>query len=328
VSADTLGPRSNFVRGTLPTRSVERKAAEGNGSLGSTDGGEEDIHGDWLHRKHKLGICQEIPDPNLRHTQHAGRSWNHKQSLPNHRNLRRRGAKPHSHALGALSQEGGLSPNTLHQGRVHNLRETLDCSNAGASTRKVKTVEVEGWIRAAGVCGGPKATNQCCDVGSLFRKPCGGSFVATNPLSSGIPVGSGAARPREAVRIRANVRDHPLVLSRRRSSSDGRIEFRASVVCSVSRRSLGTQGALGSVRGCRRISDRTWSIRSTFVLLASRWKPEEHKTEGLQTVAEHPKLKNIPGRSARSPSLTHTPADLVFPSGDYKPKAVRSRFRC
>ena len=68
---------------------------------------------------------------------------------------------------------------------------------------KVKTVDVERWLREATVSNGTKAKVKCV-MSALFSHAVRWEFTSTNPISSGIPVGSGGKRgPSVGVRVSA-----------------------------------------------------------------------------------------------------------------------------
>jgi hypothetical protein len=76
---------------------------------------------------------------------------------------------------------------------------------------ELKAVEVERWLRAADVADGTKTK---CVMSALFSHTVRWEFCSHNPISSGIPVGSGGERgPSVGVRVSAKRRRSPLVLS-------------------------------------------------------------------------------------------------------------------
>ena len=78
---------------------------------------------------------------------------------------------------------------------------------------QVKTVEVERWLRATRVADGTKAKIKCV-MSALFSHAVRWEFCGHNPISSGIPVGTGGKRgPSTGVRISAKRQRCPLVLS-------------------------------------------------------------------------------------------------------------------
>ncbi len=80
------------------------------------------------------------------------------------------------------------------------------------SLDRVKTVEVESWLRSVNLADGTKAKIKTV-MSALFSHAVRWEFCACNPISSGIPVGSGAKRgPSVGVRVSAKRRKSPLVL--------------------------------------------------------------------------------------------------------------------
>ena len=78
---------------------------------------------------------------------------------------------------------------------------------------EIKTVEVERWLRAAEVADGTKAKLKCV-MSALFSHAVRWEFCGHNPISSGIPVGSGGKRgPSTGVRVSAKRQEAPLFLS-------------------------------------------------------------------------------------------------------------------
>ena len=78
---------------------------------------------------------------------------------------------------------------------------------------EIKTVEVERWLRAAEVADGTRAKIKCV-LSALFSHAVRWEFCGHNPISSGIPVGSGGKRgPSTGVRVSAKRQEAPLVLS-------------------------------------------------------------------------------------------------------------------
>ena len=77
----------------------------------------------------------------------------------------------------------------------------------------IKTIEVERWLRAAEVADGTKAKIKCV-MSAVFSHAVRWEFCGHNPISSGIPVGTGGQRgPSTGVRVSAKRQKSPLVLS-------------------------------------------------------------------------------------------------------------------
>ena len=81
------------------------------------------------------------------------------------------------------------------------------------SLRRIKTVDVERWLREATVANGTKAKLKCI-FSALFSHAVRWEFVSNNPISTGMPVGSGGKRgPSVGVRVSAKRQKVPSVLA-------------------------------------------------------------------------------------------------------------------
>src|SRR6266849_230652 len=78
---------------------------------------------------------------------------------------------------------------------------------------EIKTIEVERWLRAAEIADGTKAKIKCV-MSAVFSHAVRWEFCGHNPISSGVPVGTGGQRgPSTGVRVSAKRQKSPLVLS-------------------------------------------------------------------------------------------------------------------
>jgi ParE toxin of type II toxin-antitoxin system, parDE len=198
----------------------------------------------------------------------------------------------------------------------------------GLPLEQVKTVEVERWLRATGVTDGTKAKIKCV-MSALFSHAVRWEFCGHNPITSGIPVGTGGKRgPSTGMRISAKRQKSPLVLSPEQVQLGlAELEFRDQLLvflkCEVvrdvelhilSRRGLGYTP--GRTRGAPLAGVRLRQHQHqhpTLVLLVSRWRPQKHKTEAsAQLLPMHPGLKHSL-QEWRSQSLYNKPEDFVFP---------------
>ncbi len=107
----------------------------------------------------------------------------------------------------------------------------------------MKTLEVERWLRAIPWADGSKAKIKCV-MSALFSHAVRWEFCSHNPISSGIPVGSGGERgPSVGVRVSAKRRKSPLVLSAEQVAKGlGELQFRDQLLVFL-------DGALGTRRG-------------------------------------------------------------------------------
>jgi integrase len=108
---------------------------------------------------------------------------------------------------------------------------------------RVKTVEVERWLRQANGANGTKAKIKCV-MSALFSHAVRWEFISTNPISSGIPVGTGGKRgPSTGVRVSSKREKAPVVLSPEQVKLGlTQLEFRDQLLVLLF-------GALGARRG-------------------------------------------------------------------------------
>lgn len=109
--------------------------------------------------------------------------------------------------------------------------------------RRVRTVEVERWLRDAAGSHGTKAKVKCV-LSALFSHAVRWEFTSANPISSGIPVGSGGKRgPSTGVRVSSKRERAPIVLSSEQVKAGlMQLEFRDQLLVLL-------DGALGTRRG-------------------------------------------------------------------------------
>ena len=113
--------------------------------------------------------------------------------------------------------------------------------------QEVKTVEVERWLRATHVADGTKAKIKCV-MSALFSHAVRWEFCSHNPISSGIPVGSGGKRG-PGVRVSAKRQKSPLKLTAEQVALVlTELEFRDQLLVFLDA-GLGTRrGELGALR--------------------------------------------------------------------------------
>jgi len=180
---------------------------------------------------------------------------------------------------------------------------------------QVKTVEVERWLRAADVANGTKAKIKCV-MSALFSHGVRWEFCSHNPISSGIPVGSGGKRaPSTGVRISSKRQHSPLVLSPEQVKLGlAKLEFRDQLLVFVDG-SLGIrQGELGALRWL----DCDFENMNFRVEHSYYWRRggnlKSTKTEAsAKPLPMHPRLRDALVEW-RSQSLYNRPEDFVFPS--------------
>ena len=180
---------------------------------------------------------------------------------------------------------------------------------------EIKTVEVERWLRATGVADGTKAKIKCV-MSAFFSHAVRWEFCGYNPISSGIPVGSGGKRgPSIGVRISAKRQKSPLVLSSEEVILGlAQLEFRDQLLVFVDGALGIRQGELGALRwlDCD-FDNMNFSVQHSYY-----WRRGGHlkstKTEAsAKLLPMHPSLKQAL-LEWRSQSLYNQPNDFVFPS--------------
>lgn len=180
---------------------------------------------------------------------------------------------------------------------------------------EIKTVEVERWLRATGVADGTKAKIKCV-MSAFFSHAVRWEFCGHNPISSGIPVGSGGKRgPSTGVRISAKRQKSPLVLSPGEVILGlAQLEFRDQLLVFVDGALGIRQGELGALRwlDCD-FDNMNFSVQHSYY-----WRRGGHlkstKTEAsAKLLPMHPSLRQAL-LEWRSQSLYNQPNDFVFPS--------------
>ena len=234
--------------------------------------------------------CEEIPDRICGTLSSRRSSANHKQSL----RTQEPAANHNQHALGALLSRGIASQSLIHTGCVHNLRKELDCSTLGQSTtRTSQNCRSRALATGDRSCGWNQSQNQVCDVGFVFARR---SMGVLWPQSHFFRDTGGEWRQARPEHWRTDQRQTPEIplgfVIGAGQAWIGRTGVSGSVA-RVSRRCLGytsrrTRGATLAVVRFREHEHQ----RPTLVLLASRWKPEEHKNGSVcKTVADASKPK-------------------------------------
>ena len=180
---------------------------------------------------------------------------------------------------------------------------------------EIKTVEVERWLRATEVADGTKAKIKCV-MSAFFSHAVRWEFCGHNPISSGIPVGSGGKRgPSTGVRISAKRQKSPLVLSPGEIILGlAQLEFRDQLLVFVDGALGIRQGELGALRwlDCD-FDNMNFSVQHSYY-----WRRGGHlkstKTEAsAKLLPMHPSLRQAL-LEWRSQSLYKQPNDFVFPS--------------
>jgi hypothetical protein len=234
--------------------------------------------------------CQEIPDRICGTLSSRRSSANHQQSL----RTQKFAANHNQHALGALLSRRAASQSIIHTGCVHNLRKEWDCPTLGQSaTRTSQDCRGRAVATSDRSGGWDQSQNQVRDVGFVFACRSVGVLWPQSHLFRHTGGNRGQARPehRRAYKRQASEISFSFV-TRTGQTWFGRTGVSGSVT-GVSRRCLGytsrrTRGATLAVVRFREHEHQ----RPTLVLLASRWKPEEHKNGSVcKTAADASKPK-------------------------------------
>ena len=184
--------------------------------------------------------------------------------------------------------------------------------------QRMKTVEVERWLREATVSNGTRAKIKCV-MSALFSHAVRWEFTSTNPISSGIPVGTGGKRgPSTGVRVSAKRQKAPIVLSPEQVKLGlTQLEFRDQLLVLL-------DGALGTRRGelaALRWQDCDFENHTFQIQHSYYWRRggilKTTKTEAsAKPLPMHPVLKQaLLEWKTQSHRTQH--ADFVFPSRLY-----------
>lgn len=184
--------------------------------------------------------------------------------------------------------------------------------------QRVKTVEVERWLREATVSNGTRAKIKCV-MSALYSHAVRWEFTSTNPISSGIPVGTGGKRgPSTGVRVSAKRQKAPIVLSPEQVKLGlTQLEFRDQLLVLL-------DGALGTRRG--ELAALRWQDcdfeNDTFQIQHSYYWRRGGILKSTKTEAS---AKPLPMHSVLKQALLEwktqshrtQPSDFVFPSRLY-----------
>ena len=207
---------------------------------------EEDINGKLVHRKVQVGDVKKYPTESAAHsTADALRLTINNRC--EHRNLRRT-------TINTLwehysQEELPLKALSTQDAYIIYAKNWIVPRWGNLPLEQVKTVEVERWLRATGVADGTKAKIKCV-MSALFSHAVRWEFCGHNPISSGIPVGSGGKRgPSTGVRISAKRQRSPLVLSPEQVKLGlAELEFRDQLLVFLEGALGIRQGELGALR--------------------------------------------------------------------------------
>ena len=179
----------------------------------------------------------------------------------------------------------------------------------------VKTVEVERWLRATNMANGTKAKIKCI-LSALFSHAVRWEFCGHNPISSGIPVGTGGKRgPSTGVRVSAKRRKSPLKLT---AAEVARVltelEFRDQLLVFLDA-GLGTRrGELAALRwmDCD-FHNQVFDVQHSYYWRRGGHLIDTKSEASAQPLPMHPALR-AGLLEWKSLSLYNRPEDFLFPS--------------
>jgi integrase len=279
---------------------------------------EEDINGNLVHRKAQVGDVKKYPTESAAHAAADALRLTINNSC-GHRSLRRTTINTLWEHY--LQEELPLKALSTQDAYIMYAKNWIVPRWGNLSPEDVKTVEVERWLRATDVADGTKAKIKCV-MSALFSHAVRWEFCSQNPISSGIPVGSGGKRgPSTGVRISAKRRSSPLVLSSEQVKLGlGKLEFREQLLVFLDGALGIRQGELGALRwlDCD-FENMSFSVQHSYY-----WR-RGGNLKGTKTEASakplpmHPILKEAL-LEWRSQSLYNQEDDFVFPSERLKGK--------
>jgi integrase len=301
-----------FKRTRYQHGSVEREERNKGADVWVYRWWEEDINGKLLHRKLQIGDVETYPSESAAHA----------------------AADALRLTINNGSKHKSLQRTTIRVLWEHYSREEL--SRKAFSTQdsysmyaknwivprwgnmqldQVKTVEVERWLLAAEVADGTKAKIKCV-MSALFSHAVRWEFCGHNPISSGIPVGSGGSRgPSTGVRVSAKRQKSPLKLTAEQVAQVlTRLEFRDQLLVFLDAGLGARQGELGALRwmDCN-FSDLVFDVQHSYYWRRGGHLIDTKSEASAQPLPMHPALK-VGLLEWRSNSLYNQPEDFVFPS--------------
>ena len=273
---------------------------------------EEDINGKLLHRKVQVGDVKKYPTESAAHAAADALRLTINNRFE-HRNLRRT-------TINTLwehysQEELPLKALSTQDAYIIYAKNWIVPRWGNLPLEQVKTVEVERWLRATGVANGTQAKIKCV-MSALFSHAVRWEFCGHNPISSGIPVGSGGKRgPSTGVRISAKRQRSPLVLSAEQVKMGlARLEFRDQLLVFLDGALGIRQGELGALRwlDCD-FENLSFSLQHSYY-----WRRGGHlkctKTEAsAKLLPMHSSLKHAL-LDWKSQSLYNQPEHFIFPS--------------
>jgi integrase len=180
---------------------------------------------------------------------------------------------------------------------------------------QVKTVEVERWLRSTEVAGGTKAKIKCV-MSALFSHAVRWELCCQNPISSGIPVGTGGKRgPSTGVRVSAKRRKSPLKLTAQQvAEALTTLEFRDQLLVFIDAGLGVRRGELAALRwqDCD-FEQQVFDIQHSYYWRRGGHLVDTKSEASAQPLPMHPAIKDSL-LEWRSMSVYHEAEDFVFSS--------------
>ena len=304
---ETLFKRTRYQHG-----SIEREQRKKGPAVWVYRWWEEDIDGKLVHRQAQVGDVKKYPTESAAHAAaDALRLTINNQCA--HRSLRRT-------TFNTLwehysNEELPLKALSTQDAYVIYADNWIIPRWGNLPLEEIKTVEVERWLRSTEVADGTKAKIKCV-MSALFSHAVRWEFCSHNPISSGIPVGSGGKRgPTTGGRISAKRQKSPLVPSPEEVKlGPAKLEFRDQLLVFLDGALGIRQGELGALRwlDCD-FENMSFSVQHSYY-----WRRggnlKSTKTEAsAKPLPMHPSLKDAL-LECRSQSLYNQAEHFVFPS--------------
>jgi integrase len=273
---------------------------------------EEDIDGKLVHRKLRIGDVETYPTESAAHAAADALRLTINNRC-NHRSLQRTTINTVWEHY--RREELPVKALSTQDSYVMYAKNWIVPRWGKVQLQQVKTVEVERWLRATDVADGTKAKIKNV-MSALFSHAVRWEFCSHNPISSGIPVGSGGKRgPSTGVRVSAKRRKAPLKLTAEQVALVlTELEFRDQLLVFLDA-GLGTRrGELGALRwmDCDFINQ-VFDIQHSYYWRRGGHLIDTKSEASAQPLPMHPALKD--GLLEwRTLSLYARPGDYVFAS--------------
>ena len=278
---------------------------------------EEDINGKLVHRKVQLGDIKEYPTESA--AQAAADAL--RLTINSSDQLKARGTTLRILWEHYCREELGRNELSTQDSYLAYAQNWILPKWGNHLLNQVKTVQVERWLEATPLANGTKAKIKCV-MSAVFSHAVRWEFCSHNPISSGIPVGTGGKRgPSTGVRVSAKREKSPLVLSPEEVKLGlTKLEFRDQLLVFLDG-SLGIrQGELGALRWLDCDFEKLgFNVQNSYY-----WRRggnlKSTKTEAsAKPLPMHPSLKDAL-LEWRSQCLYHQAEDFVFASERLKGK--------